>query len=93
MRSNKKALSLNRAAPSLLYQMARVYFGHFTNSSIEGGPKALAERLDDNKNLIDAVLQGFRGVIRRNDVPDIKKFWILNRRTKDTISVYPLSQV
>lgn len=81
VRSNKKALSQNRAAPSLLYQMVRVYFGRFTNSSIEGGPKALAERLDDNKNLIDAVLQGFRGVISRNDVPDIKK--ILDLKQKD----------
>lgn len=81
VRSNKKALSQNRAASSLLYQMARVYFGRFTNSSIEGGPKALAERLNDNKNLIDAVLQGFRGVVSRNDVPDIKE--ILDLKQKD----------
>ena len=82
VRSNKKALSQNRAAPSLLDQMARVYFGRFTNSSIEGGPKALAERLDGNKNLIDAVLQGFRGVVSRNDVPDIKEIFDLKEKNK-----------
>ena len=81
VRSNKKALSQNRAVPSPLYKMARVYFGRFTNSSIEGEPKSLAERLNDNKNLIDAVLQGFRGVISRNDVPDIKE--ILDLKQKD----------
>ena len=43
VRSNKKALNQNRAAPSLLYQMARVYFGRFTNFNIEDGPKALAK--------------------------------------------------
>lgn len=88
VRSNKKALSQNRAAPSLLDQMARVYFGRFTNSSIEGGPQALAERLDDNKNLIDAVLQGFRGVVSRNAVPDVKE--IFNLKEKNEMSYLSL---
>lgn len=80
--SNKKALSQNRAAPSLLYQMARVYFGRFTNFNIEDGPKALAKRLHGDKELVDAVLQGFRGVVSRNDVPDIKEIFDLKEKDK-----------
>lgn len=93
VRSNKKALSQNRAAPSLLYQMVRVYFGRFTNSSDENRPKAFARQLGGDKELVDAVLQGFRGVVSRNDVPDIKEISILKKRTKRTISVYLFSQV
>ena len=80
VRSNKKALSQSRAAPSLLYQMARDYFGLFTNSSGENRPKALAKRLHGDKELIDAVLQGFRGVVSRNDVPDIKEIFDLKEK-------------
>lgn len=82
VRSDKKALSQNRAAPFLLYKMARVYFGRFTNSSIEGGPKALARRLHGDKEVVDAVLQGFRGVVSRNDVPDIKEIFDLKEKDK-----------
>ncbi len=80
VRSNRKALSQNRAAPSLLHQMARVYFGHFTNFNIEDGPKALAKRLGGDKELVDAVLQGFRGAVSRNDVPDIKEIFDLKEK-------------
>ena len=82
VRSNKKALSQNRAAPSLLYQMARVYFGRFINFNVEDGPKALAKRLDGDKELVAAVLQGFRGVVSRNDVPDVKEIFDLKEKDK-----------
>ena len=82
VRSNKKALSQNRATPSLLYQMARVYFGRFTNFNVEDGPKALAKQLDGDKELVAAVLQGFRGVVSRNDVPDVKEIFDLKQKDK-----------
>lgn len=82
VRSNRKALSQNRAAPSLLCQMARVYFGRFTNFNIEDGPKALAKWLDGDKELVAAVLQGFRGVVSRNDVPDVKEIFDLKEKDK-----------
>lgn len=82
VRSNKQAFLENRAAPDLLYQMARDYFGFFTNSGGENRPKALAKRLHGDKELVDAVLQGFRGVVSRNDVPDIKEIFDLKKKDK-----------
>ena len=82
VRSNEPAFLENRAAPSLLYQMARDYFGLFTNSSGENRPKALAKRLHGDKELVDAVLQGFRGVVSRNDVPDVKEIFDLKEKDK-----------
>ena len=67
VRSNEAALRENRAAPYLLYKMAEVYFGN------DGGSKAIKEELRGDRGLIDATLEGLRGTIDREDVPDIKE--------------------
>ena len=61
VRSNRAALLENRAAPDLLYHMADWYFA---------GQKAIEEGLRGDSDLIAAVLQGLRGTIHREDVPD-----------------------
>ena len=78
LRSNMAALRGNRAAPALLYRMAQEYFGNMVN--VEDGPNAIAELLQHDRELIDATLQGLRGVIDREDVPDIDE--ILGLREK-----------
>ena len=67
VRSNEAALRENRAAPYLLYKMAEVYFGN------DGGSKAIEEGLRGDRGLIDATLEGLRGTVDREDVPDIKE--------------------
>ena len=69
LRSNVAALRENRAAHALLYRMAQEYFGSSFN--VDDGPKAIEELLQGDRDLIDGTLQGLRGVIDREDVPDI----------------------
>ena len=78
LRSNVAALRENRAAPALLYRMAQEYFGNMVN--VEDGPNAIKEWLQGDRELIDATLRGLRGVIDREDVPDIDE--ILSLREK-----------
>ena len=78
VRANEVALRENRAAPFLLYQMAQEYFGSLFN--VDDGPKAIEELLQGDRNLINATFQGLRGVIDREDVPDIDE--ILELREK-----------
>ena len=78
VRSNVAELRENRAAPALLYRMARVYFGNFFKAA--DGPNAIKEWLQGDRELIDATLQGLRGVIDRENVPDIDE--ILSLRAK-----------
>ena len=80
VRSNEAALRENRADPCLLYQIALRYFGDSINFHILGGPKDIEQELKD-RNLIDAVRLGIRGVIDREDVPDVEE--ILELREKD----------
>ncbi len=73
VRSNKAALLENRAAPNLLYHMAAWYFsGHTT----------IEERLRGDRDLIDAVLQGLRGTIDREDVPDQEEILCLREQNE-----------
>ena len=78
VRSNEAALRENRAAPALLSQLAWVYFGgNFTSN----GPKAVEEALQGDQYLTQAVLQGFRGAVDRQDLPAFEE--ILSLRAKD----------
>ncbi len=83
IRSNKDALSENRAEPTLLYTLARVYLGHFYDLSGDDGPEIIAKLLRGDRALIDATLLGLQGVIDREDVPDINE--ILSLRGRDRI--------
>ena len=74
VRSNKAALLGNQAPPRLLYHMANWYFS---------GQKVIEERLRGDRDLIDAVLQGLRRTIDREDVPDQEE--ILRLREQDEL--------
>ena len=81
VRSNEAALRQNRAAPDLLYQMAKQYFGNFYNFN-DDGPKAIEKRLRGDRGLVDATLQGLRGTIDREDVPDIDEILALREKSR-----------
>ncbi len=88
-RSNEAALRENRVDPDLLYEIARKYFSGFANSGglefageslaiVEqagpnGGVQAVEQWLYGDQGLVDAALQGLRGVIDREDVPDVEE--------------------
>lgn len=83
IRSNETALRENRAAPSLLHQMAYKYFERIFHFGDDAGLKGIEDELLGDCGLIDATLQGFRGTIDREDVPDIKE--ILSLKEKNHI--------
>ena len=85
VRSNEVALRDNCAAPNFLNGLAWEYFGgvrRFVGRDFSGvcGSEAIGELLQDDQRLVDAVLQGLRGAIDREDVPDGKE--ILSLREK-----------
>ena len=80
VRPNEIALRENRAEPALLYEMADKYFGRFYRFSDDDGPKAIAELLRDDHKLVDATLQGLRGAIEREDVPDVEEILRLKEK-------------
>lgn len=79
IRSNEVALRENRAAPSLLHQVAEKYFGFLFSE--DDGPKAIEESLRGDRNLTNASLEGLRGTVDREDVP--KGAEILGLRARD----------
>ena len=77
VRSNETALRENHAPPALLFRIAQEYFGRFYNYE---GPEALKRQLQGDQNLVNAALDGLRGVIDRDDVPEAEE--ILSLRAK-----------
>ena len=79
LRLEETALRQNRAAPALLYEIARVYFRDFTDFSTGDGPKAIARWLHGDCRLIDAALRGLRGAVRRKDLPNLPEILALRK--------------
>ena len=87
-RLSKTKLHENTTAPNLLFHIARVYFDYFRTYREKIGSNAIQEWLQDDQDLIQPVLQGLRGVIDRQDVPDGNR--ILNLRKENKISMFSL---
>ena len=80
IRSNEAALRENRASPALLHQIAYKYLSRFFHFGGNVGLKAIEEELLSDRGLIDASLQGLRGTINREDVPDVKEILCLRKK-------------
>lgn len=73
LRSNVTALRENRAAPILLHEIARIYFGNFYSFKAGDALGALEKRLRGEPGLIDSAIVGLRGTIERQDIPDLEE--------------------
>ena len=71
VRSNATALRENRCEPTLLHQLATAYFGYLVGAEGTEPRTRLKRILRNDADLEDAALCGLRGVIRRDDLPDI----------------------
>ena len=83
------ALIENRAPPSLLFQLANVYFNTFVNVRPESGKNHLSEFLQHDLDLLDASIKGFCGVVDREDVPDIQHILKLLVASKTNMLITP----
>lgn len=64
------ALRENRCPPALLDALATVYHGFFVDVAGNSPEERLRNLLGDDMVLIEAVMEGLRGSIKRDDVPD-----------------------
>ena len=71
--SNKIALCENRATLDLLYRIGFEYFGFFYDFNGDKGLKSIEKWLLGDHGLINAALEGLRGTINREEVPDAEE--------------------
>ncbi|MDE2658700.1 MAG: hypothetical protein OXI45_00630 [Acidobacteriota bacterium] len=73
LRSPKAALAGNRAPAGLLYQLARVYFGDYKAivADESAGARAIGERYASDRSIVQAILDSFRRVPFREDLPKL----------------------
>ena len=82
LRTQESALRENRAAPSLLHQLAQKFFGSFLDFSPEKGNERIAELVRHEPELMDAVSVGLQAVIDRENVPDFGEILRLHRQRR-----------
>ena len=73
VRANERGLRENQADVRLLHDLARGYFGLYTETANETGVNALSILLVGDKMLVAAVLSGFMQSIDRPDAPAVKE--------------------
>ena len=73
VRPNKTALCENRATLDLLYRIGFEYFGFFYDFNGDKGLKSIEKWLLGDHGLINAALEGLRGAINREEVPDAEE--------------------
>lgn len=73
LRSQRAAMAGNRAPAGLLYQLARVYFGDYKEIGADksAGARAIAERYASDGSTVQAILDSFRRVPSRGDLPKL----------------------
>ncbi len=81
VRQHEAALRKNRCSPKLLDDLAKVYHGFFGGVAGNSPEERLRNRLGNDMDLIEAVMEGLRGSIKRKDVPDDAE--IIRLGTKD----------
>ena len=80
VRSNETALRENRAPPDLLHRIGFEYFGFFYDFSGDNGLNSIEKWLLGDSGLINAALEGLRGAIDREDVPDVEEILDLKKK-------------
>ena len=69
VKPQEEALRNNTAQPDLLHQLARAYLGGYSDIRGDTPRDRLQDLLGGDEKLIDAVLEGIRGSIWRDDLP------------------------
>lgn len=69
MKPHEDELCENRASPALLHELAKIYFGGYSNVQGNTPGERLNSILADDEDLVEAVLMGFRRTIERDDLP------------------------
>ena len=80
IRYNETTLRENRAAPLILYELAQAYFRSHSGFNNRDGPKGIEERLQGDRELTEVALDGLRGTLNRDDIPDSEEIFSLHQK-------------
>ncbi len=77
IRENLSSIQDGSAYPQVLHNLAAAYFDHYSNIHGETGRERLADFLDHDEDLINAVNKGMRKIFDRPDLPQTSEIFSL----------------
>ena len=90
VRSNADALRENRAAPALLFDTGKAYFGYYPGRGRSiAAEQRLSELLGNDDDLVEATLAGLRGTVWREDVPEADEIIRLKSESRMPYLAFP----
>lgn len=90
VKPSQAELRENRASPNLLYQLAKVYLGGFTNVQGRTPRERLGILLREDDRLVGDILTGFSRTIERDDLPTYREILRLGIRNHIHYLAYPI---
>jgi len=88
--AHEQELRENRCPPSVLHNLAAAYFGHFVDVEGDTPLHRLRNLIGSRESLIQAVLQGFRDSINRDDVPTASEIMRLGTQSRTHYLAWPI---
>ena len=90
VRSNADALRENRAAPAVLFEIGKAYFGYYPGRGRNiAAEQRLSELLGNDDDLVEATLAGLRGTVWRKDVPEADEIMRLKSESRMPYLAFP----
>jgi len=88
IRQQSKELSTGSCPPALLHHLAETYFTGFAKEG-EFQIRHLESYLENDKQLLQSALSGFRSVLRRDDLPSLEQIADLHQNKQISYFAYP----
>lgn len=83
-------LQAGHCPSALLHELAWDYLdGLVQEGAPDGGVDRLTSRLGGNVSLVEKVLAGFRGLLKRSDLPDLSQIAELHERSRQSLFAIP----
>ena len=90
IRKHSPEVAAGRCPPEWLYRFAKNYFDGLAREGPSDSPiSRLASRLDDQQDLVDAALTGFRSLLDRDDLPDLGQIAEIHESNRLSYFVLP----
>ena len=88
--THEQELRENRCPPGVLHNLAAAYFGHFVDLEGDTPLHRLRNLIGNRESLIQAVLQGLRDSIKRNDLPTVADIMRLGTQNRTHSLAWPI---
>ena len=89
IRNNLREIEAGTAKPEIFSKLASAYYGYFIESRGDNPSERLRHFFDDDIGLVQAISNGLRRFVYREDIPDVKEILQAHVENKHSVCSHP----